>query len=313
MERNAHYAAIGLATSVLVVGLLLFVIWLARFQLARNYDVYNVHFYGAVRGLSKGGEVHFNGIKVGEVTDLELDPRNTNLVVATVRLQSNVPVKTDTRATLEPQGITGVSYIQLSAGSQTAPLLKKVWPLDKGPPVIEGAKGPLSELLEGGSTVLIKTIDALNRVNRVLSDDNIKQFSSTLHNVNEVSDELAQHKAIIAKAETAMENASDAAKQLAELSKSGRSLVDGDGARAVKNIEHAAAEIDGAAKDMRGLIAKVQGPTTDFAATGLPQMTATAASLQQTAESLNQLAREAERSPQGLLRKAPSKEVKVRK
>jgi len=109
MERNAHYAAIGLATSVLFLGLLLFVVWFARFQVARDYDIYNVVFYGPVRGLSDGGEVHFNGIKVGEVTRLQLDPANANRVIAKVRLTSSVPVKTDSKAQLEPQGITGVS------------------------------------------------------------------------------------------------------------------------------------------------------------------------------------------------------------
>jgi phospholipid/cholesterol/gamma-HCH transport system substrate-binding protein len=312
MERNAHYAAIGLATSILVVGLLLFVIWLARFKLAQDYDVYEVHFHGAVRGLSTGGEVHFNGIKVGEVTKLQLGEKDTNLVVATVRLTSNVPVKTDTHATLEPQGITGVSYIQLSAGSQGAPLLKRVTPPDRVP-VIEGLRGPLSELFEGGSTVLLKAVDALNRVNRVLSDENIRSFSGSLHNVHDITAEMREHKAIIAKAEVAVENAGEAAKQLAELSKSGRSLVDGDGAKAVRTLEQSAADVGSAAKQMDRLMAKVQGPTSDFAQTGLPQMTSTAASLQQTADSLNQLAREAQRSPQGLLAKSPSKEVRVRK
>jgi phospholipid/cholesterol/gamma-HCH transport system substrate-binding protein len=312
MERNAHYAAIGLATSVLVVGLLLFVVWLARFQLSQDYDIYQVNFYGAVRGLSSGGEVHFNGIKVGEVTSLKLDPKDANRVIAMVRLTSDVPVKTDTKAQLEPQGITGVSYIQLTAGSPKARLLKSI-PIPEGTyHVIESQEGALSELLEGGGTVLAKTIEALNRVNRVLSDDNIKHFSSTVHDVSEVTAEVRAHKAVIAKAETAIESANVAIKQYGELAKSGKSLVDGDGAKAVKNIEHASGDIDAAAKDIRLMISKLQGPTSDFAASGLPQLTATAASLQQTADSLNELVREARSSPQGLIGKPPSKEVKVK-
>ncbi|MBS0294799.1 MAG: MCE family protein [Proteobacteria bacterium] len=311
MERNAHYAAIGLATSVLFLGLLLFVIWFARFQVARDYDIYNVVFYGPVRGLSDGGEVHFNGIKVGEVTRLQLDPANASRVIARVRLTSSVPVKTDSKAQLEPQGITGVSYIQISAGSQNAQLLKKVTPPDQIP-VIASQPSPLSELLEGGGTVLTKTVEALNRVNRVLSDDNIKNLSGTMSDIHEVSTELRLHKAVIAKAEIAIENAAEAAKNFNEVAKSGRNLLDGDGARAIKNIEHASAEIDAAAKDVRALISKVQGPTSDFASNGLPQLTATAASLQQTSEALNQLLREARSSPQGLIAKPPSKEVKVK-
>ncbi len=311
MERNAHYAAIGLATTVLCVGLLLFVVWFARVQFAQKYDVYEVQFTGAVRGLSSGGEVHFNGIKVGEVTSLKLNPYDANRVDAMVRVTSDVPVKTDTRAQLEPQGITGVSYIQLTPGTRTAQLLKRVTPPDKTP-IILSQPGPLSELLEGGGTVLAKTVEALDRVNRVLSDDNIKSFTGTVHDINAVTAELREHKSVIAEADTAMKHADEAVQQYSKLAQSGRSLVDGDGAKAVKNIEHASGDIDAAAKDVRALIAKLSGPTTDFAASGLPQLTATAASLQQTADALNELVREARSSPQGLIAKPPSKEVKVK-
>jgi phospholipid/cholesterol/gamma-HCH transport system substrate-binding protein len=311
MERNAHYAAIGLATSVLVVGLLLFVVWFAKVSLAKNYDVYRVEFVGAVRGLSKGGEVHFNGIKVGDVTDLKLDAKNANVVIARIQITSDVPVKTDTSAQLEPQGITGVSYIQLSAGSPNAPLLKAVTPPDKFPPLIHSTQSPLSELLEGSGALLAKANDALNRVNQVLSDDNIKQFSATMRNVREVTDEIREHKAVIEHADQAIQNANETMKKFADLAQSGQSLVNGDGKQAVQNISKAAADIDASAKQVNQLIAKVSGPTTDFAASGLPQLTATAASLQQAADSLNQLLREIRASPQGLVAKPPSKEVKV--
>ena len=59
-----------------------FVVWLARLQFAKQYDYYDVDFKGPVRGLSSGGEVYFNGIKVGEVTKLSLDKANPNRVVA---------------------------------------------------------------------------------------------------------------------------------------------------------------------------------------------------------------------------------------
>ncbi len=311
MERNAHYAAIGLATTVLFLGLLLFVIWLARFQLNRDYAMYDVMFYGPVRGLSKGGEVHFNGIKVGEVTDLKLAQDNANVVIARVRLTSSVPVKTDSRAQLEPQGITGVSYIQITAGNPKSRLLKSTVPPDKVP-VIQSQPGPLSELLEGGGTVLARAVDALNRINKVLSDENVRNFSSSMKDIREVTDEMAAHRAIFTKAEAAIDNAAEAAKNFNEVAKSGKSLIDGDGARAVHNIADASAQIDAAAKDVRALIAKTQGPASDFAATGLPELTAAAQSLQETSEALKQLLREAQRSPQGLIAKPPSKEVKVK-
>ncbi|MDB5422469.1 MAG: transporter substrate-binding protein, partial [Brevundimonas sp.] len=65
MERDAHYAAVGIATVALVAALIVFTIWLARLQFNDDYDVYDIVFSGPVNGLSEGGEVHFNGIRVG--------------------------------------------------------------------------------------------------------------------------------------------------------------------------------------------------------------------------------------------------------
>jgi phospholipid/cholesterol/gamma-HCH transport system substrate-binding protein len=312
MERNAHYAAVGLATLVLFLGLILFVVWLARFSVARNYDYYDVLFNGPVRGLSTGGEVHFNGIKVGEVTDLKLDPHNTTRVIATVRLNNNVPIKVDSRAQLEPLGITGVNYIQITAGQATTALLK-LQPHPGTPyPVILSQPGPLSELLDSSGLVIERATETLDRANKVLSDENIQNFSKTLKNIEQVSEAMNEHKAVLAKAETALDNASDAAKQLAELSRSGRTLLEGDGARTLKNAADATAEIDAAAKDVRSLMTKLKGPTTNFADRGLPELTAAAVSLQQTSDELRRLIEEVRRSPQGLIAKAPSKEVEIK-
>jgi len=312
MERNAHYAAVGLATLVLFLGLILFVVWLARFSVARNYDYYDVLFNGPVRGLSNGGEVHFNGIKVGEVTDLKLDPRNTTRVIATVRLANNVPVKVDSRAQLEPLGITGVNYIQITAGRSDTPLLK-LQPHPGTPyPVILSQPGPLSELLDSSGLVIERATQTLDRANKVLSDENIQNFSKTLRNIEEVSEAMKEHKAVLAKAEAALDNANEAAKQLAELSKSGRTLLEGDGARTLKNAADATAEIDAAAKDVRALMAKLKAPTTSFAEQGLPELTAAAVSLQQTSDEMRRLIEEAQHSPQGFISKAPSKEVEIK-
>ena len=70
MEKDANYALVGFSTLLLVTGLLIFVVWLARLSFAQDYDVYDIIFDGPVRGLSEGGEVHFNGIRVGDMRRL---------------------------------------------------------------------------------------------------------------------------------------------------------------------------------------------------------------------------------------------------
>ena len=311
MERNANYALVGAVTLALFMGLVVFVVWLAKLQFNQEYDLYDVLFVGPVRGLSEGGEAHFNGIKVGEVTKIALDKSDPNRVIARIRVTSDVPIKTDSYATLEPQGITGVNYVQITAGSPAKPLLKETV---KGGqvPVIRSQRSALSDLLEGGGTVLTRTIEALDRVNRVLSDDNIKTFSAAIDDVQSVTAELRERKAIIADAQKALQSIDATAQSITDLSKSTQNVVDGDGKRSIKELADAAQEIKAAAKDARGMISKLDGPTSDFATTGLPQLSQAIVTLQSAAESLDRLVGEVEQNPRGLVGKAPAKELEVK-
>jgi len=311
MERNANYALVGFISLGLFVGLLVFVVWLARISFSDTYSTYQVVFMGPISGLSDGGEVHFNGIKVGDVTKIGLDDKDPRKVIAVVRVTSNVPIRTDSYATLEPLGITGVTYIQITAGTNTKPLLKNVTPPGQVP-IISSKASALSGLLEGGGTVLNAAVDSLNRVNRILSDDNIKSFSSTLNNIQDVTAELRKRKELITDADQSIKDIDQTALSLKQLSESSNNLVNGDGKHALKEASDAADQIKAAATDAKTLVDRLQGPTADFATNGLPQLTAAVASLQKAADSLNRLAIDAQESPQSLLDKPKPREVEVK-
>lgn len=319
MEKNANYALVGLSALILFVGMVIFVVWLARLQINAEYDLYDIVFQGPIAGLNQGGEVRFNGIKVGEVTKIALDRTNPSRVIARARVTSDVPIREDSYATLEPLGITGVNYVQITAGTASKPLLKVV---EKarcenrgiGPcvPLLRSQRSALSDLLAGGGTVLSRTIEALDRVNRVLSDQNIKTFSATLSDVQSISAELRQRKAIIADAQKLVEDLDTATQHADAILVSSRELIDGDGKRSLKNIAEAAEEAKGAAHDLRGVIDTLQAPTADFAANGLPQITAAVVELQRAAESLERLVNEIQKSPTGALTKPAAEDVKVK-
>ena len=311
MERHANYALVGIVTLGLFIGLLAFVVWLAGFQFNKHYDIYDVSFVGPVRGISDGGEAHFNGIKVGEVTKLSLDPINPSRVVARIRLTAGVPVRTDSYAILEPQGITGVNYIQLTGGSPGKPLLKAVT-LRGVVPMIYSQKSALSDLLEGGGTVLQRAVESLERVNKLLSDQNIASLTATLSDVRALADEARERKSILADAQKTLQDVDKMTVSITELSQSSNKLVNGDAKRALANLADAAQETKLAAHDAREMVGKLQGPTTEFATTGLPQLSNTIVSLQQTSRSLDSLVREIQRSPRSALSKPPAKEVKVK-
>ena len=311
MERNANYAMVGMASVILLIGLFAFVLWLARVQFARDYQIYDILFDGPVRGISTGGEVHFNGIKVGEITRIALDPTNATRVIARVKVTSDVPIRTDSFATLEPQGITGVNYVQITAGTPSRPLLKDVTPAGE-PPLLRSQKSALSDLLEGGGTVLQRSVEALDRVNRLLSDQNIKSVGSTLSDIQSVTAQLKSHKELVGDTDTAIKDIDQTAQQISRLSDSTDKLVNGDGKAAIKNLADAADELKGAAHQSRELMAKLDGPTTDFANNGLPELTNAIGSLQTATDTLNRVLNEAERSPSGLISKPKDKEIEVK-
>lgn len=311
MEKNANYALVGASSLILFVGLLIFVVWLARLQLTRDYDTYDILFEGPVRGLSQGGEVHFNGIKVGEVTRMALDRTNPSRVIARTRVTSDVPIRVDSYATLEPQGITGVNYVQITAGTPSKPLLKDTVPHNEIP-VIPSQRSALSDLLAGGGTVLTRTIEALDRVNRVLSDQNIRNFSASVSDAEAFTAELKQRKALISDAQKSLQGIDAAAQQITRLSADADDMLNGDGRRTLKNAADAAQEAKQTAAEAHALVAKLQGPTSDFAANGLPQITQSVIELQNAAQAMQRLLDDIRSNPSGALGKTAGEEIKVK-
>lgn len=123
METRARYALIGAFTLCVVFAALGFVAWFSGANQRTERRSYYLVFNSSVSGLARGGLVLFNGLRVGEVVDLSLgsDPRQ---VIALIEIDPRTPVKTDTRARLEYQGLTGVAAVALLGGSASAPILE---------------------------------------------------------------------------------------------------------------------------------------------------------------------------------------------
>ncbi|MEP6968161.1 MAG: MlaD family protein [Pseudomonadota bacterium] len=311
MERNANYALVGLASAILSIGLVVFAVWLAGSGLTHAYDLYDIVFQGPVRGLSQGAEVHFNGIKVGDVSRISLDTRDPRLVIVRARVTSDVPIRKDSYASLEPQGITGVNYVQITAGTATLPLLKSTVPSGVVPKM-KSKRDALSDLLAGGGFIIQRTVEVLDRVNRVFSDENIKTLSATVSDIQATTAELRERKSIIADAQKTLQSASQAAGQIGDLARSSRNLVDGDGKRTMARLADAAGEMQGAAKDLRGIMAGLRGPATDFATNGLPELSGAINSLQRSLDHLDQVLGEVQANPRGLVGKPPAKQIELK-
>jgi phospholipid/cholesterol/gamma-HCH transport system substrate-binding protein len=189
METRANYVMIGLFSILSVIAAAIFTLWIANSGLNKQTSSYDVVFEGPVRGLEIGGEVRFNGIKVGEVQDLSLSKENPKDVIARIEVQTDTPISITSVAELEPAGLTGTAYVQISAGQEGSARLEGR--LGQGPPKISSRRGQLDRLFGESEDVISTALMALTNINKLLSEENMSNFSSTLANVERLTAQLS--------------------------------------------------------------------------------------------------------------------------
>jgi hypothetical protein len=163
METRASPFVVGLFTLAVLLGVLAFVFWLGRYGEHAGRDTYQIVFSDEVTGLSRGSSVLYNGIRVGEVTNLSISPVDLTQVVATIQVDANVPMRADTRAQLQFQGITGIGLVQLRGGTADAPALHEVWD-QPGPPLIEADRSQFQNLMDGAQSLLARLDSVADQV-----------------------------------------------------------------------------------------------------------------------------------------------------
>ena len=186
METHARYFLIGAFSLAIMATLLLFALWLGKLELGKDYQEYDIRFKESVAGLAKGGLVQFQGVQVGEVRKLKLDPVDPRVVIVRVRMNQQTPIKTDTKAQLSFTGLTGVAVIELIGGTPGAKMLRDVDPR-KEVPVIASIPSTLTQLMVDGTGVLEKAQELMVRVTGVFSDENTARISGMLENFEAIS------------------------------------------------------------------------------------------------------------------------------
>ena len=192
MERKAHYALIGTFVLVSLAALLAFTAWLSDAQFDKKYDNYEISFRGGVQGLSEGTEVRFNGLKVGDITELRIDPNDNNSVIVDIQVESNTPVDFESIGRMEPLGLTGLNYIQIIPGGPNSRLIKNS--TDKDPFRLKGEASRIDLLLGSGGTVMESSQAALARINAVMTPEAIMDFHEILNNLKVITNNFVDLK-----------------------------------------------------------------------------------------------------------------------
>src|ERR1700728_1027956 len=230
METRAHHVLIGIFTVLIVSAGLIFAVWLARSSAERQFHEFDIIFNEAVTGLGRGGSVEYNGIKVGTIYRIQLDPTDPRRVIARIRVGGDVPVRTNTRAKLALTGITGVAVIQLSGG---APPSQPLETTDGSVPRIIADPSPLAKLLSNGEDLVTNINLAVVRASALLSPENTARIGRTLDHIDKitstVSDDRADIHAMLSQLALASKEANDTLKATRVLIDNANGLVTGPG------------------------------------------------------------------------------------
>ena len=273
METRAHFVLIGMVTISLIVGGFLFVLWLASVEIDQEFTSYDIIFESAVTGLSEAGDVRYSGIKVGEVSRLTIDPNDPSRVIARIRADATTPVSVDTKATLEFQGLTGVSYIQLSGGGPQSAKLQA----SEGQEVASILAEPsvFETIFSGAPDVLASVGRAALMVQQILGPENQQSATSILASIDTITGTVAEHSddisALIVNAERLSADLADSTDQIKSLTTGLNELLERDGEALVSEARRAVTSVGDLADNANGILDDNSASLRSFSDEGLAQ------------------------------------------
>lgn len=301
METRAHHVLIGAFTVIVIAAALLFALWLVKSSADRQFEEYDIVFNEAVTGLSQGSAVQYNGIKVGSVTHLKLDPADPRRVLARIRLRGDTPVLQDTRAKLALTGVTGLAIIQLSGGTPGNPPLTAP---DGSVAVIVADPSPLTQLLSNGEDLMTNINEVVSRASKLLSADNVAHIDHTLEHLDKatgvIADQREDIRELLRQLAIASKQANATLEQSQKLASNANTLIDGparetlnSAKNAMASLERATANIDRILNDNRDAV--------NGGLQGLNEIGPAVHELRDAAGSLRGITRRLDENPAGFL------------
>ena len=301
METRAHHVLIGLFSVLVIVGAMLFGLWLAKASMDSTIKDYEVVFNEAVSGLSKGSSVQYNGIKVGDVIELRLDVKDPRRVLARIRLAAGTPVKVDTKAKLALTGVTGTSIIQLSGGDPNSPILKGK---DGKLPVLIATPSPIARLLTDGSDMMANVNMLLHNANALFSSDNVERVSKTLENLEQTTTAISSQRGDISQTLKQLaqvgKQASSALEQTTALMRNANGLVSTEGKQMFNSAEQAMKSLEHSSATINALLNNNE-ESLNSGLQGLNQLGPAVNELRETLSTLRSISRRLEANPSGYL------------
>ena len=272
METRSNYVMVGAVTMALLVGLLLFIVWLAGLS-NKQTKCFDIYFAQGVGGLNKGSNVTFSGVPVGAIQQISLLPSRPEFVWVRIEIDSQTPVLQGTNAQIKGVGFTGVSEIQLDGAVKGAPPITQIGP--QGCPVLPATSSGLGALLNSAPELIERIQRLTERLTELLSDKNQNSISDILENIDTTTRVLAERAPdladAIADARIAVRQAGVTMQRITVLTDSTNKLITEQGQPAAEDLRKAIASVQTAAANLDAAITDARPGLQNFSKSTLPE------------------------------------------
>jgi phospholipid/cholesterol/gamma-HCH transport system substrate-binding protein len=272
METRSNYVMVGVVTVALLIGTLLFIVWIAGLS-NKATKCYDIYFAQAVGGLNKGSNVTFSGVPVGQVSKISLLPKRPEFVWVRIEVDPDTPILQGTTAQIHGVGFTGVNEIQLDGAARGSPPITEAGP--EGCPVIPSSTSGLGALLNSAPELIERIQRLTERLTELLSDKNQNSIADILENFDKTSKVLADKAPeladAIADARVAVRNAGLAAQHVSDLSDNTNKLVIEEGRPAAQDLRKAIAAVQQAADNLNAMVTDARPGVQNFTKSTLPE------------------------------------------
>jgi phospholipid/cholesterol/gamma-HCH transport system substrate-binding protein len=303
VEPRVSYALVGLFVLVLGAAFVFASLWIVGVGPAGDTRSYHVYLEESVAGLTVESLVKYQGVDVGKIRSIDIDPEDPGRVRLLIQVGADVPVNADTVASLATQGLTGLLYyIELRGGGPDSP------PLTTAPgrnyPVIPSEPSFGARLQEEGFAMLGDakrvmgdlgtTLDALRRL---LGEENREAVSATLRDAARTAERLSGAADALGedleRLKPILDDLGRAAADLPGLAERAGTTLDA--------AEAAAGEVRRAAEGLDALVTQAAPDLLALTRDGLPQVSPLLRDLRELTARLDRLAADLERDPALLL------------
>ncbi|MGD8717576.1 MAG: MlaD family protein [Candidatus Zixiibacteriota bacterium] len=178
MEKISNEIKVGILVFAALILLSILVFGVGEIRIFERGHRYNVIFDSSA-GLNPGAHVRMGGVKVGSVDDVDfIDHKGKRRVVVTLLVRKDLVVHEEDRFKITMIGLLGDNYVEIEPGPSKARVIEPG-------STIEGAE------VIGMDEMFKQVQDGLGAINEMLDEPTVASFKETVHNTEEMSEDLA--------------------------------------------------------------------------------------------------------------------------